>query len=174
MCLTGSTAKQGFRLDSGNIKFLFGKSYWIFQAKSVQKRELTSVHVIMCHTKHQQVFLKQLLPMLNMLPNHRTLKSIWALVPFANVEITKGLTVTFYNNFCFSAVHKEMLIPWEFNFLIFFYLPDCEIKQSQTNYLQFSNDKHANKNICRKAKKMPNFFVMQQKNKNCSIVKCFD
>lgn len=60
MCLTGSPSMQGFRLDSGNNKFLFGKPYWIFQKKSVQKRELTSVHITVCHTKHQHRFLKQL------------------------------------------------------------------------------------------------------------------
>lgn len=59
-------------------------------------------------------------------------------------------------------------------FKFFFNLPDCEIKQSQTNYLQFSNDKHGNKNICSKAKEVPNFFVMQQKNESCSIFKGFD
>lgn len=109
MCLTASPSKQGFRLDSG--KFLFGESYWIFQKKSVQKRELTSVHTTMCHTKHQHLFLKHAA---NKLPNRRTLKSICALVPFANVKITKGITVTFYNHFCISAVHKKMLTPWEF------------------------------------------------------------
>lgn len=54
--------------------------------------------------------------MLNRLPNHRAVKSICALVPFANVKITKGLTVTFYNNFCFSTAHKEKLLPREFYF----------------------------------------------------------
>jgi len=68
--------------------------------------------------------------MLNMLSNHRTSKSIGTLFfPFANVKITKGLTITFYNYIILiSEVRKKPLTPQEFYFFFFF----CQIVRSNT------------------------------------------
>lgn len=101
---TQSPSKQVLRFDSCNNKMLSWKIlFYLPDEISTEEGINLYPYNVRVTQNTDTYFWNNYLPMLNILFNHRTSKSICTLFPSANVKITKGLTITFYNYIIFAS-----------------------------------------------------------------------